>query len=46
MQNRRVQRQDLLKKMQEKLKPLGIRCARADVSDLPARCGWTVAALL
>lgn len=45
VQNRRVQRQDLLKKMREKLKPLGIQCDLADVDDLPARCGWTVAAL-
>jgi hypothetical protein len=44
VQNRRVQRQDLLKKMQEKLKPLGIQCALADVGELPERCGWTVAA--
>ncbi len=43
VQNRRVQRQDLLKKMREKLKPLGIQCDLADVDDLPERCGWTVA---
>ena len=42
VQNRRVQRQDLLKKMREKLKPLGIQCDLADIGDLPERCGWTV----
>ncbi|WP_046245132.1 hypothetical protein [Hymenobacter terrenus] len=42
MQNRRVQRQDLLKKMREKLKPLGIQCDLADFDDLPPRCGWVV----
>ena len=41
-QNRRVQRNDLLKKIQEKLKPLGIQCYLADLDDLPKRCGWTV----
>ena len=46
MQNCRVQRQHLLKKMREKLKPLGIQRDLADVDDLPhvaagrlRRCG-------
>lgn len=38
----RTRRQDLLKKMREKLKPLGIQCDLADLDSLPARCGWTV----
>lgn len=41
--NRRTRRQDMLKKMKEKLGPLGIVCTLADLADLPARCGWTVA---
>ncbi|MFD1468945.1 hypothetical protein ACFQ48_11980 [Hymenobacter caeli] len=40
--NRRTQRQDMLKKMREKLDPLGIRCALADLTKLPRNCGWTV----
>ncbi|AMJ66677.1 hypothetical protein [Hymenobacter sp. PAMC 26628] len=40
--NRRTQRQDMLKKMREKLDPLGIRCALADLVKLPRNCGWTV----
>lgn len=41
----RTRRQDLLKKMREKLKPLGIQCDLADLDDLPAQCGWMVAAM-
>lgn len=41
-QNRRVRRQDLLKKLREKLGPLGIVCALAEYGDLPDRCGWKV----
>ena len=40
--NRRTQRQDMLKKMREKLDPLGIRCALADLGKLPRNCGWAV----
>jgi hypothetical protein len=39
----RTRRQDILKKMREKFKPLGIQCDLADLNDLPDRCGWTVA---
>jgi hypothetical protein len=44
-QNRRVRRQDMLKKIREKLGPLGIVCALAEIDDLPDRCGWTVTEL-
>ncbi|WP_210518650.1 hypothetical protein [Hymenobacter terricola] len=40
--SRRTRRQDLLKKMREKFKPLGIPCDLAELGDLPERCGWTV----
>lgn len=44
-QNRRVRRQDMLKKLREKLGPLGIVCALAELDSLPDRCGWTVVEL-
>lgn len=44
-QNRRVKRQDMEKKMREKLKPLGIDCRLAQLTALPRHCGWTVTAL-
>ncbi|RZK17431.1 MAG: hypothetical protein EOO56_17970 [Hymenobacter sp.] len=44
-QNRRVRRQDMLKKLREKLSPLGIVCTLAELGDLPDRCGWTVTEL-
>jgi hypothetical protein len=42
---RRRQRLGILTKMQNHLKPLGIRSHLADVGDLPTRCGWTVTEL-
>ena len=42
---RRKQRQGILTKMQNHLKPLGIKSHLADVGDLPTRCGWTVTEL-
>jgi hypothetical protein len=42
---RRKQRQGILAKMQNSLKPLGIKSHLADVGDLPDRCGWTVTEL-
>ncbi|RZJ62506.1 MAG: hypothetical protein EOO58_00455 [Hymenobacter sp.] len=42
---RRKQRQGVLTKMQNHLKPLGIQSDLADVSNLPDRCGWTVTEL-
>ncbi|WP_375434931.1 hypothetical protein [uncultured Hymenobacter sp.] len=44
-QNRRVKRQDMEKKMREKLKLLGIDYRLAQLSALPRHCGWTVTAL-
>lgn len=44
-QNRQVRRQDMLKKLREKLGPLGIVCALVELNNLPARCGWTVTEL-
>ncbi|AMR26073.1 hypothetical protein A0257_02480 [Hymenobacter psoromatis] len=41
-QNRQVRRQDMLKKLREKLGPLGIVCALAESNNLPKHCGWTV----
>ncbi len=43
---RRKQRLGILTKMQNNLKPLGIKSHLADVGDLPDRCGWTVMELL
>ncbi|MGI4743793.1 MAG: hypothetical protein ACRYG7_52245 [Janthinobacterium lividum] len=40
---RRRQRQGILTKMQNHLKPLGIQSDLADAGNLPDRCGWTVA---
>jgi len=40
--NRRVRRQDMEKKMREKLLPLNIHCRLADHEKLPRNCGWTV----
>lgn len=40
--SRRTRRQDILKRMKEKLGPLGIACDLAEVNNLPERCGWTV----
>lgn len=42
---RRKQRLGILTKMQNHLKPLGIKSHLADVGDLPDRCGWTVTEL-
>lgn len=42
---RRRQRLGILTKMQNHLKPLGIKSHLADVDDLPERCGWTVTEL-
>lgn len=42
---RRRQRQGILTKMQNHLKPLGIQSDLADVGNLPDRCGWTVVEL-
>lgn len=42
---RRKQRLGILAKMQNDLKPLGIKSHLADVGNLPARCGWTVTEL-
>jgi hypothetical protein len=42
---RRKQRLGILTKMQNNLKPLGIKSHLADVGDLPDRCGWTVTEL-
>ncbi len=40
--NRRRQRQGILTRMHNHLKPLGIQSDLADIDDLPKRCGWTV----
>ncbi|MGI4866052.1 MAG: hypothetical protein ACRYFZ_19165 [Janthinobacterium lividum] len=45
-ENRRKQRQGILKRMQEGLKPLGIKSDLAGLGELPDRCGWTVTELL
>jgi hypothetical protein len=39
---RRKQRIAILTKLQNHLKPLGIKSQLAQASDLPERCGWTV----
>jgi hypothetical protein len=42
LHTRRTQRQNILTKLQNHLKPLGIKADLADVDDLPKNCGWTV----
>ena len=42
---RRKQRLGILAKMQNHLKPLGIKSHLADIGDLPKHCGWTVTGL-
>lgn len=42
---RRKQRLNILAKLQNHLKPLGIKATLADVGNLPKSCGWTVTEL-
>lgn len=44
--NRIVQRQDLAKKLREKLKPLGIGSELAELAHQPRNAGWTVTSAL